>query len=162
MWRQAGVSLRPQTEADLPFVEELVIAVREDEPGFRHLLPDERVRLLKEQHQLQWSHYRKVFPAAHFLLILADGQPVGRFYLDHAADHLRVIELSILPDYQGHGIGRRLMETIQAEAARRRHPVRLSVVNGNPVERFYATLGFVRDGLNGSHLRMRWSADPRG
>ncbi|MCX8238435.1 MAG: GNAT family N-acetyltransferase [Akkermansiaceae bacterium] len=59
-------------------------------------------------------------------------------------DHLLIVELSILPDFQGHGSGRQLIKSAQAEAMRTKVPVRLSVEIGNPAMSFYEGLGFVR------------------
>ena len=93
MWKLAEVSLRPETPEDGSFVEELIFAVREGEPGFRDLPVDERTPLLKEQARLQSADYRRKFPHAHYLIIVASGHPVGRFYIDHTPDHLRIVDL---------------------------------------------------------------------
>ncbi|MDP0491845.1 MAG: GNAT family N-acetyltransferase [Verrucomicrobiota bacterium JB023] len=150
------MSLRPQEEDDRVFLEELVIALREDEPGFRHLLPSERNRLLAEQCRLQLAHYQRHFPQAFFLLIIAEGERIGRIYLDHQPDHMRVVELSLLPAYQGHGIGRRFMETFQAEASRCQIPIRLSVAFGNSAFQFYEKLGFRKSGQSELHEHLTW------
>ncbi len=134
-----------------------MIAVREGEAGFRDLLPSERTRLLKEQARLQITHYRKVYPAAHFMIIEAAGRPVGRYYVHQALDHLLIVELSILPAFQGHGIGRQLIKSAQAEAIRTKIPVRLSVEVGNPAISFYEGLGFVRTKTEASHHAMGWT-----
>ncbi|MDB4412531.1 GNAT family N-acetyltransferase [bacterium] len=156
MWQLANVSLRPEAESDSTFVEELVIAIREGEPGFRDLPAEERTSLLKEQVRLQSADYRRKFPQAHFLIIMASGHPVGRFYIDHTPDRLRIVDLSILPDYQGHGIGHQLMKSVLAEGTRTSLPVRLSVMIGNPALDFYLKLGFVTIDKLESHLRMEW------
>lgn len=156
MWQSAEVSLRPETPDDASFLEELVFAVREEEPGFRELPLDERSALLKEQARFQASHYRRVYPTAHFLIIEAGGNPVGRYYIYQAPDHLLVVELSILPDFQGLGIGRELLKSVQAEAVRTKMPVRLSVEVGNPAMSFYEGMGFVREKTEASHHGMVW------
>ncbi|MFT6864747.1 MAG: ribosomal protein S18 acetylase RimI-like enzyme [Akkermansiaceae bacterium] len=156
MLGEAEVSLRPETPEDFSFLEELVFAVREGEAGFRELLLSERIALLKEQTRLQVHHYRKVYPNAHFMLIEAEGKPVGRYYVHQALDHLLIVELSILPAFQGHGIGRQLIKSAQAEAIRTKVPVRLSVEMENPAMLFYEGLGFVRTKTEASHQAMVW------
>jgi GNAT superfamily N-acetyltransferase len=156
MWKLAEVSLRPESAEDASFIDELVIAVRETEPGFRDLPVEERTRLLIEQSQLQQADYRRKFPQAHFLVIVASGKLVGRFYVNHTSNHIRVVELSILPDYQGHGIGIQLMKSVLAEGTRTGLPVRLSMAIGNPVLSFYDKLGFGVVAKTDSHHGMEW------
>ncbi len=156
MWQSAEVSLRPEVEEDWPFVEELVFATRENEPGFSGLPLGERTSLLKEQARLQATHYRKQFSSAHFLIIEVGGRRAGRYYLNQAADHFHVIELSILPEYQKHGIGHQLMKSAQAEAIRMNLPVRLRVARGNPARKFYQGLGFKITGTGETHDSLEW------
>jgi|MEHZ01.3.fsa_nt_MEHZ010861193.1_3 ribosomal protein S18 acetylase RimI-like enzyme len=156
MWKKAEVSLRPEISEDIPFLEELVFTIREGEPGFRDLALTERTTLLKEQACLQRAHYRKVYPAAHFMIVEADGRPIGRYYVYQASDHLLIVELSITPAFQGHGIGSQLMKSSLAEAMRTKMPVRLSVEIGNPAISFYEGLGFVWERTEASHHGMVW------
>lgn len=156
MWTAAEISLRAETADDASFLEELVIAVREGELGYRELPADVRNRLLKQQNQLQLTHYRKKFPKAFFLIVEANSKPVGRLYLNHLAERIHVIEFSLLPEMQGHGIGHQLLKNIQAEAIRTQVPIALSVSHGNPAETFYQRLGFQATGSTDTHLRMQW------
>lgn len=157
MWSWANISLRPQQEADDRFVEELVLATREEEVGYRELSPADRNRLLAEQNRLQQEHYRQVFPQCHFLIVEADSKPIGRFYLDHRPTTIHAVELSLLPSLQGNGIGSQLIKTVQAEATRQSITVTLSVVVGSPAIQFYRRLGFQITGTSETHHQMRWS-----
>lgn len=158
MWAAAEISLRAESEDDASFLEELVIAVRENEIGYRELTVDERNRLLKEQNRLQLAHYRKHYPTAFFLIVEANSKPIGRLYLDHQADRIHVVELSLLPDFQGHGIGHQLLKNIQAEATRTQLAVTLSVGIGSPAQSFYDRLGFQVTGTTDTHFKMKWLA----
>lgn len=159
MWTSAEISLRAETEDDASFLEELVIAVRETELGYRELPVAERNHLLKEQNRLQLTHYRKNYPTAFFLIVEADSKPVGRLYLDHQAERIHIVELSLLPDFQGHGIGHQLLKNVQAEATRTQVPITLSVAHGNPAQSFYERLGFQSSGSTDTHLKMKWTAN---
>lgn len=157
MWTLAEVSLRPERDDDLGFLQDLVLATRENEPGYCELPADQRNQLLREQEELQRNHYRTHFPRAHFLIVEANGKPIGRFYLDHRPDTILVVELSLLPDYQGHGIGSQLIKTVLGEATRTRVTVTLSVVIGNPALQFYQHLGFQVQSKGETHHQMKWS-----
>ena len=156
MGGMTDISLRPEVEEDFKFIEELVFAVREREAGFRGLILSERTNLLKEQARLQIEHYRRVYPRAHFMIIEADEKAIGRYYVHHAEDHLLIVELSILPSFQGYGIGRQLIKSVQAEAMRTGLPIRLSVEIGNPAISFYEGMGFEQVRTEQSHHAMVW------
>lgn len=62
------------------------------------------------------------------------------------------LTLGVLPGHRGRGHGRALMEALIRTAAERATPVArlsLSVEDGNPAVRLYASLGFIRVGRNG-------------
>lgn len=123
-------------------------------------LAEVSLRLLKEQSKLQLADYGRKYPQGNFLIIGVSGKAVGRFYVNHASDHIRVVELSIFPDYQGHGIGQQQMKSVLAEGTWTGIPVRLSVELGNPALSFYEALGFRETGRGESHLWMEWKATP--
>ncbi|MEM7022801.1 MAG: GNAT family N-acetyltransferase [Pseudomonadota bacterium] len=47
----------------------------------------------------------------------ADGRMVGALVLEPMDDHMRLANVAVLPEAQGRGIGRTLMEKAEAEAA---------------------------------------------
>ena len=152
-----SISARPQTPADADFIEDLVIAVRENELGYRELPPTERNKLLREQNHLQLAHYLRVYPQAHYSIIEADKKPIGRLYVDQSPTHIHIVELSILPDFQGHGIGKTYVESIMAESIRTKVPITLSVTKDNSALRFYEKLGFqTRKVTSPTHHVMYW------
>ena len=81
---------------------------------------------------------------------------VGRFCVSQANDHLLVVDLSILPDFQGQGIGLQLIKSVQVEATRTNLPVKLSVELGNPARSFYEKLGFVIRNTGETHHALVW------
>jgi len=151
------VSLRSETEQDRSFLEELFIATREEWPGFRDLAPASRSRILKEQFHIQHQQYKQ-YPHTWFNIISVDDQPVGRIYVCQNPMELRVIDLSLLPQYRQHGIGTQLLRSIQAEATRTQLPLRLQVHQFNSARHFYQKLGFQEESRNSSHVQLMWSA----
>lgn len=152
----AQVSTRPETPEDSSFLGDLYFSVRELEPGFASQPLDERSRVLRDQARLQSIHYHKVFPHAHFLVVEVDGKPVGRFCVNQFNDHLLVVDLSILPDFQGHGIGSQLIKSVLAESTRTGMPVGVSVEIGHPARSFYERMGFAIFKNTESHHVMQW------
>ena len=154
----ASISLRSETTEDEPFLRDLYLSVRDCETGIRELDPGARTRLLQEQFQFQRSDYRLRYPHANFLIVQANEQPAGRFYLNHAADSIHVIDISLLPEFQGHGVGSTLIRTVQAEARRSGRAVTLFAHPRRAGSGFYQRLGFVQKSVLGEHAALRWQA----
>jgi GNAT superfamily N-acetyltransferase len=157
VFRQATVSLRPETVDDRPFLRDLHLSVRDEEPGFRELAPANRTALLDQQFTWQHAHYLAAFPQGWFTIVMVDDRPAGRFYLARLADCMRVIDISLLPEYRGQGIGTQLLKNVQAESVRTGLPIRLSVVRSNSAGSFYARLGFRITRLEDIRQEMEWS-----
>lgn len=156
----AKVSLRPETAEDTNFIEELFIADKDEQEGWRHLLPSERTKILKSQSRYQLDHYRKNFPHAWFCIIEVDGKPAGRFYVNQTPKEMRVVDISILPEYRQHGIGSTLIQQIITESQRLNLPLRLRVDPLNPALGFYQKLGFVVIANEESRLHLEWKQLP--
>jgi GNAT superfamily N-acetyltransferase len=157
MFRQATVSLRPETAEDRSFLRELHLSVREEEAGFRDLDPAARTALLDQQFEWQHAQYLAQNPHGWFTIVLVDDQPAGRFYLTRRAAELRVVDISLLTEYRGHGIGSQLMLNVRAESLRIGLPIRLSVVAGDPVRGFYQRLGFRLVSRDEIRLELEWA-----
>jgi len=157
MFKAANVSLRPEMSEDVPFLEELFIANKDDAEGWRQLLPAERTRLLKEQSALQRIHYRKFYPQAWFTIIEVEGKPAGRLCVNQSRQEMRVVDISILPEYCQHGIGSRLIQQVITESTRLKSPLRLCAELGSAVHTFYKKLGFREIKRDGTHIHYQWA-----
>jgi len=85
-------------------------------------------------------------PEASFLARPAVGeQPIGMVLTSAVADRVgHTTQICVMPGYQGHGVGRHLMEAaIQALRSRRFQALSLTVTSGNAsAVRLYENLGF--------------------
>jgi ribosomal protein S18 acetylase RimI-like enzyme len=70
-------------------------------------------------------------------------------------DELRVIDIALLPEHRGRGIGTALMTWVTAIADREARSVTLHVEPWNPARRLYERLGFASEGLRGIYEFMR-------
>ncbi|WP_460903092.1 GNAT family N-acetyltransferase [Paraburkholderia jirisanensis] len=117
--------------------------------------------LLAKQFTMQDEYYRRHYPQGRFDIVLDGERQIGRLYHDwHGNSEVRVIDIALLPEYRGAGIGARLMKTVVAEAAHRTLAVSLYVERDNPVRGFYRRLGFAAIGENGVYEQMRREAIP--
>jgi len=113
---------------------------------------------LRMQFRAQSQDYAANYPDAAFQMILVDGAPAGRLYVDRRQDELLVVDIALLPEHRGSGVGGALLRDLQAEAAAAGKPVRIHVEHLNPALRLYERLGFRRIDDGGIYLLMEWTA----
>lgn len=153
----AGISLRPARESDLPALRRLYADTRAAEMAVVPWPPGLKQAFLDQQFSLQHRHYVVHFAAADFLVVESAGEVVGRLYLLRAEPMHRVVDISLFEARRGKGLGRALLEAVQAEAAALGRGVALSVARDNPqARRLYVRLGFVPDGGSDTHEAMAW------
>src|SRR5688572_30348858 len=81
--------------------------------------------------------------AAGFTQIIElEGVQIGIYVVERASDHVQLLQIFILPDYQRRGIGSRLIERLLAEARAAHLPLRLRVLRVNPAFELYQRMGF--------------------
>jgi len=90
-------------------------------------------------------------------ILLADAEPCGFAVVADAADHLRVVELVIHPDWQQRGIGTDFLRSIMTRAAHRGVPVRLRVLHKNRAVGLYKRLGFTEHDRSATHFEFEWN-----
>ena len=148
------VVFRPITEDDQPFLYTLYASTREDEIAQTGWTDFEKETFLRQQFIAQHQFYTEQFSGAEFKIIQIDDKPVGRLYIDHRADEIRLIDIALIPGYRNKGIGSGLLSEIITDAAKVKKPVRIHVEKYNPAIRLYERLGFVRIGDTGVYYLM--------
>jgi ribosomal protein S18 acetylase RimI-like enzyme len=113
---------------------------------------------LRDQFELQHSCYMDAYPNAAFDLIASGEEVIGRLYVDRRADEIRIIDIALLPQYRGQGIGGAILESLLDEAASRDQGqvVRIHVEHMNPAMRLYLRLGFHEIKDKGIYKLMEW------
>ena len=156
-----GFALRPEAEADVPFLRKLYISTRWEE-----LAPvvdwteAHKIAFLESQFGFQRRHYYTYFPDSEFAVIEQNGAPAGRIYIDRQETLLLVIDIALLPEWRGHGVGTALMNAVCAEARAANKKVTICVEKFNPAQRLYRRLGFIETADEGVHWTMEWRAAP--
>ncbi|MXN48998.1 GNAT family N-acetyltransferase [Shinella kummerowiae] len=156
--KAGGMELRHAASGDMAFLLALYRSVRAEEFAAVPWPPEQKTAFFDQQFTFQHRHYLAVFPEAHFLVVDCDGEPVGRLYLDCSTEQWHIIDIELLPEWRGRGMGSALLSAIQREATRAgATAVLLSVEQHNArAQALYRNLGFrvVQDG--GSHIGMAW------
>jgi len=140
--RPAGLDLREETDADVGFLQALYASTRADELRQVDWPPSAKDAFIAHQFTAQRSQYRQHYAGAAFLVIELGGQRIGRLYLHHARAELRLMDVTLLPEWRGQGLGTVLMQRLLDWGDELRLPVTLHVEPFNPAQRLYLRLGF--------------------
>jgi len=157
-----SLRFRPIEDSDLDFLRELYASTRTSELAQILWSEDQKQDFLDQQFQAQHQFYQQQFSQAQFELILSSETPVGRLYVDEREDEFRLIDIALLPEYCGQGIGGSLLAQILEHARRKNKSVRIHVEQYNPAMHLYKRLGFCQIDSNGIYDLMEWKDDEQG
>jgi ribosomal protein S18 acetylase RimI-like enzyme len=97
---------------------------------------------LRSQFEAQDAWYRESYPGVTFEVIAVDDEPAGRLYVHRGASEIRIVDIALLPEYRGNGIGTSLLHDLLAEGDAAGKSVTIHVERLNPALRLYERLGF--------------------
>jgi GNAT superfamily N-acetyltransferase len=151
-------ALRPVTAEDGAFLLQVYASTRAEELAAMDWDDHAREAFIEMQFHAQDRHYRSHFSGAQFDVIEVNDVAVGRLYVHRAKDEIRILDIALLPEHRGHGIGALLLSGLQAEAAGRGTPLVLHVEQHNRARSLYLRLGFKEKAkADGMHVMMVWS-----
>ncbi|WEK32360.1 MAG: GNAT family N-acetyltransferase [Candidatus Pseudomonas phytovorans] len=142
-------------DADLAFLRALYGTSRAAEMAMAPWDQATIETFLDQQFRAQHMHYQAHFPDACFSIIETASERIGRAYLHWSDSHLQIVDITLLPAWQGQGIGARLIGQWLSRADQQGLSAGLQVTAYNPALRLYQRSGFqviVDDGL---YLTMR-------
>jgi len=151
------VELRPVLAGDEAFLLDVFASTRELERAGAEWTEASWDAFLHSQLEAQRTHYEARFPGSVHQVILHDSVPVGRIWVYRGQDEIRLLDIAILPERRGRGIGSHLIRELQVEAQAAALPLRHSVEIDNPRARqLYERLGFAPIQTRGIHTLMEW------
>ena len=113
--------------------------------------------LLQIQFHARRVSYASSYPGARdWIVCLEDGRAVGRHLVERQPDCYRSIDLAVLPEYRGRGIGAWAVRQVQAMAEREHVAMRLRVVQGDRPAQLYRRLGFREIASDAISCEMEW------
>jgi ribosomal protein S18 acetylase RimI-like enzyme len=118
--------------------------------------PEQREAFLDQQFAAQSAHYAAHYPTARFDIIELGGKPIGRFYVDIWPSQIRIVDIALVAEQRGSGIGTSLIRNVMEEGRAAGKPVTIHVEAYNPALRLYERLGFQPLGTNGVYILMEW------
>ena len=152
-------SLRPIQDDDWEFVYRVYASTRADEMAQIPWSEAEKENFLRFQFHAQKTYYDEHFADAEFSIIEHEGRPVGRLYIDRREDEIRLVDIALLQETRGKGIGGAIMADILAEGEQKGLLVRIHVEHNNPALRLYKRLGFRKIEEQGVYWLMEWTPE---
>lgn len=148
-----SVTLRPAEEGDRPFLLRVYASTREPELEAAGMPREQWAPFVAHQFEAQGRHYES-YEDTSFEVVLVDGEPAGRLIVARWPNEMRVVDVTLLPEHRGRGIGATLMGELIAEAEERGVKVSVHVERFNPAQRLYARLGFRQVSEEEVYLRL--------
>jgi ribosomal protein S18 acetylase RimI-like enzyme len=157
----SDVALRPVEPDDEEFLYRVYASTREAELALVDWGEAQKATFLRQQFDAQASYYREHYAEAAFDVILSGGRPVGRLYVARWPEEIRIVDIALLSEYRGMGIGSRLLKDLISESEESGKPLSIHVERFNPALRLYERLGFRTVADKGVYLLMERSPRAR-
>ena len=154
------LTLRPaqDDEDDPAFFFALFAATRAAEMAAMPIDAKAKDFLLRAQHRSMTETYRREYPNARWEVIKLDSKPVGLLVTDVGNACVTYVDIAILPQAQGRGLARRVMEQALEEPRRLGLPARVTVLMQNVASlRLCEHVGFVRVEESPPFVRLEWT-----
>jgi len=118
-------------------------------------LTQAKIKLTNEQHL---ERIKEHFYDSH--IILRDRKPIGVLKMGVIAlkgttKSLHIRQLQILPEFQGQGVGSKVLTVVKKRALQLQLPITLNVLLKNPARGLYLRHGFQIEGKNKLEFHMR-------
>ena len=155
---ERDVSLRPIRDDDLDFLCRVYASTRMEELAGVPWTPEQKQVFLRFQFDAQHRYYQENYAGSTFDVVLVDGEPAGRLYVARWEKEIRIVDVAMLPEHRGRGIGSRLLAAVLAEGDEAGKPVSIHVEASNPARRLYERLGFRQVEDKGVYVLMRRTA----
>lgn len=147
--------LRPVAPPDEGFLLGLYATTRTAELARSGWDAEQRDAFVRSQYLARRGHYAVRYAGAEHSVITIRGQDAGVWMIWRSQTELRLVNIELLPEYRGQGVGSALLCLLLAEAKRRLLPVHLSVKEENrPAARLYRRLGFSLEARQNGYLLM--------
>jgi ribosomal protein S18 acetylase RimI-like enzyme len=150
------LSLRPITPQDEDFLARVYASSRAEELAVTGWPEEVKADFCRRQFDAQSAYYAQNYPRASFEIIERDGWPVGRLYVDRWENEIRIVDITLLPEFRGSGLGTKFLRDLQKEAKAAGKSLTIHVERFNRALALYQRLGFQQIEDKGVYLLMRW------
>ena len=114
------------------------------------------------QFTAQWQDYWNRFPNSEQAVVLYEGTPMGRIWVNRNNEEIRLLDITLLPEFRNSGTGTVLLRQLREESKALAKPIRHAVYKDNiDALRFYKRLGFTIIEDHDTYCVMEWSSNTR-
>lgn len=138
------IQLRAVEEKDTAFIEAVYRTTREAELNLTNWSEYQKSAFISMQSTAQLTEYKTKFPGARFQVIIYNKKDAGRFYTCESENEIRLLDITILPEFTGQGIGTNLLHRLIQRSNKVQKKISLHVIASNPALKLYQRLGFVQ------------------
>jgi ribosomal protein S18 acetylase RimI-like enzyme len=146
--------LRPSLPDDRDFLFRLYASTRIEELRPFAWTPVQQEAFLRMQFNAQQQWYLATYSTAENQIIEKDNEPIGRIIVQRERDTWRLLDISLLPEHRGQGIGGELIRALIQQCRQSGAVLQLQVLNTNPAQRLYTRLGFLKTGEDQIYTQM--------
>jgi ribosomal protein S18 acetylase RimI-like enzyme len=146
--------LRPFTDADMPFLRELYTTIRADELLLVPWDEEQKAAFVSQQFEAQHAFWQENYQQTAFDIVELDGRPIGRLYVARWPAEIRIVDIALLPEFRGSGIGSKLLADLFEEADQSQLKISIHVEIFNRARTLYERLGFTMAGDRGVYILM--------
>jgi ribosomal protein S18 acetylase RimI-like enzyme len=146
--------LRPSAPEDRDFLFRLYASTRADELRAFGWPAAQQEAFLRMQFNAQQQWYSATYSTAENQIIEQDHEPIGRMIVQREGGTWRLLDISLLPEHRGRGIGGELLRALIEQCRDSGAVLQLQVLNTNPAQRLYTRLGFIRTGEDQIYTQM--------
>ena len=150
-----SLALRAIMPEDEQFLDEVYASTRAHELAQIPWDEAQRKMFLKMQLKARDQSYLMYYPAVDDRIILLADKRIGRLILSRTDAEIRLVDITILPEFRNQGIGTSLIKDLLTEADAAGKFVSLQVEKTNPQARaLYERMGLTVKGENQTHFQM--------
>ena len=146
--------LRPSLPDDRDFLFRLYASTRMEEIRSFGWSAVQQEAFFRMQFNAQQQWYQAAYSTAENQIIEKDHEPIGRMIVQREAGIWRLLDISLLPEHRGQGIGGELIRGLIKDCVATGAVLQLQVVNTNPAQRLYTRLGFIKTGQDQIYTQM--------
>lgn len=150
------IYLRPACANDREFLIQAYASTRQEEMASWGWSPAQQASFVRMQYDTRQRGYTAAYPSAANSVVFAGDVPAGSVIIFRGRSEIRLVDISLLPEFRGLGIGGELIGMLISEAVGSKLPLRLTVLCGNRASHLYERLGFISKSGDPMYREMEW------
>ena len=155
------MALRPVAADDEAFLLGVYASTRAEELAPVPWTEQQKAAFVAHQFAAQSAHYAEHYTGMSSDVVMVDGRPAGRLLVARWSEEIRIVDITLLPEFRGGGAGSGLLRELMDEAAAAGKRLSIHVEVHNPAMSLYRRLGFRPAAEEGVYVRMEWDPAAR-